>query len=290
MNQSLAVITFATGEVFYDYATNLIASLKEFFPPHDVILFTDNNEPFNAINICHPWLPWPDSVLYRFHAILAQKQLLEKYEQVFFMDVDMVVCDGVKLEEIASEGITATFHPSYVGRQGTFETRISSTAYVPGNSTYFHTCPIGGKTIAFLNMCQVITKNIDIDRRNGIIAVWQDESHVNRYLFDNPPIKVLTPSYCFPGLQFLYNTNKWMNCHPKDFKPKIRHIEKTMQERDIVHNKITQPISLVSYSFDMDLENIAVQTVIRDGKMVQLNKFGVPINSVRSPRILPPMP
>jgi histo-blood group ABO system transferase len=27
--------------------------------------------------------------------------------------------------------------------------------------------------------------------------VWHDESHFNRYMIDNPPTKILTPSYCY---------------------------------------------------------------------------------------------
>ena len=34
-----------------------------------------------------------------------------------------------------------------------------------------------------------------VDRAHGIEAVWHDESHLNRYLLDHKPTKVLSPEY-----------------------------------------------------------------------------------------------
>ena len=35
------------------------------------------------------------------------------------------------------------------------------------------------------------------DKKNGIIAKWHDESHMNRWRIDNPPTKVLDCGYCY---------------------------------------------------------------------------------------------
>ncbi|CAK7304450.1 Histo-blood group ABO system transferase [Vulpes lagopus] len=34
-----------------------------------------------------------------------------------------------------------------------------------------------------------------VDQANGLKAVWHDESHLNRYLLDHKPTKVLSPEY-----------------------------------------------------------------------------------------------
>jgi histo-blood group ABO system transferase len=48
-----------------------------------------------------------------------------------------------------------------------------------------------------------ISKNIKIDFEKNFIAVWHDESHLNRYMIDNTPTKILTPSYCYPENMYL---------------------------------------------------------------------------------------
>lgn len=101
-------------------------------------------------------------------------------------------------DEIFSQGITATEHPGYVGERGTPETNPKSTAFVPYVRTYFCGGFNGGSVKAFLATAQLIRMRIEIDKQNGITAVWHDESHLNRYLFDNPPAKILSPAFCYP--------------------------------------------------------------------------------------------
>jgi hypothetical protein len=40
-------------------------------------------------------------------------------------------------------------------------------------------------------MSESILENIQDDLARGVIAVWHDESHLNRYFYDNPPALVL---------------------------------------------------------------------------------------------------
>lgn len=194
----VGIILVATGgEKYMRFVKPLIDSLKKFFPPHDVILFTDSEESFDAIKIPQPNLGWPRASLMRYHAMLLQRNLLSQYDQLFYMDADMRVCNPVAGEEIYAHngGLTAVIHPGY---PSAFERRQESTAFVEGNPPYYQGCFIGGDGIAFLKMCEVIAHNVDVDDSNGIVAVWIDESHLNRYLVDHPPVKVLSPAYCWP--------------------------------------------------------------------------------------------
>jgi len=200
----VAIILIATGgEQYTKFVPPLIASLKEFFPPHDVILFTDDEmiefpvvgSPPHVIKIHQPDLGWPRVTLMRYHAMLKWRDLLAQYDQIFYMDIDMLVCNPVLGDEIFSEGLTAVVH---AGFPDAFERRIQSTAFVEGKSTYYTGAFIGGNRKAFIPMCETIAHNVDTDDANGIVAVWHDESHLNRYLFDNPPVRVLSPAYCFP--------------------------------------------------------------------------------------------
>jgi len=47
-------------------------------------------------------------------------------------------------------------------------------------------------------MCKVLNQRIEADYQKGIIALWHDESQVNRYILANKDYKLLPPGYCFP--------------------------------------------------------------------------------------------
>jgi len=57
----------------------------------------------------------------------------------------------------------------------------------------------GGTRDEFLKLASTMYYNIMRDLEHNFIAVWHDESHLNRYFIDNTPTVVLNPSYCYPG-------------------------------------------------------------------------------------------
>lgn len=237
---SIAFILIATGgERYTQYLDPLVRSIEEYMPPRSYINIFQEHETFLTTYHQNPttgrgvnWVPqpdlgWPRATLMRYHAILKQADLWKQYSHVFYMDIDMLVCKHIGDWEICSDGITAVTHPGF---PDSFERNPRSTAYVAGVHPYYQGCFVGGKTDSFLSMCDTITRNIDEDDRNGLMAIWHDESHLNRYLIDNPPAKVLSPSYAFPALHYLKEPEKWMNgIHPSQFEPKIRHLEKVDQ-------------------------------------------------------------
>jgi histo-blood group ABO system transferase len=228
----IAFMTIATGgDKYTKFVQPLIDSAKQFFPEHEFILFTDNCQFKYQIAhaIYQKDLGWPRATLMRYHAMLKQRELLSRFSHVFYLDVDMLVNSSIKAEEICADGMTVVQHPGY---PTTFERNPISTAFVKEDDayhSYYQGCFVGGITDCFIRFCETITKNIDTDDSNGVMAIYHDESHLNRYMIDNPPAKVLSPSYCFPGPAHIRFPERWMRVHPTKFVAKIRHLEKPDQ-------------------------------------------------------------
>ena len=50
----------------------------------------------------------------------------------------------------------------------------------------------------FLRMSRRLARRIRADLRRGVMPLWHDESHMNRYMVEHPPTRVLHPGYAFP--------------------------------------------------------------------------------------------
>lgn len=153
----------------------------------------------NSINICNvEHKPWPYATLHRFTFFRQYIDMLQKADYSFYMDVDCLVTSPIN-SDILSER-TAVQHCGYVEERGTYEERKESCAYVgPNEGTVYYGGGFWGFSTAefkvFLDKC---IDMLNKDHANGIVPVWHDESILNRYLIDNPPIKTLTPSYHYP--------------------------------------------------------------------------------------------
>lgn len=224
---STALVVIATGDVYRQHAKNLIASAKQFFIPHDVVLFTDNPAEFDVpIKFHRANLGYPRATLMRYHAMVEAREILSKYDNIFYSDADMLFVAPVAENEILSDGITATEHPGYVGLHGTPEANPRSAAYLPTIRTYFCGGFNGGTSAAFLQMANAISQAVDQDDANRILAVWHDESHLNRYLYDHPPAKILSPSFCYPENAGEHYKGIWRRAERHGIVPKLVALEK----------------------------------------------------------------
>jgi len=209
-----ALLVIATGEKYHKYVNPLLESAKEFFVEHDAVVWTDTLRAASQFDakfvITKGALGYPNETLYRYHTFLGQKILLEKYDQVFYADVDMRFVAPVG-EEVFADGVVGTLHPGYINESGTPERRVESCAYInpAKNNKYFCGGFNGGNAKAFLKMSEELASNISFDLNRYIVAVWHDESHLNRYLLDHPPAKILDPSYCYPEGANLHYLDKW---------------------------------------------------------------------------------
>jgi hypothetical protein len=207
-----ALLVIATGARYHKYLQPLLASARTYFVPHTPVIFSDTSDigfgehPYMVV----PHEEWPGPTLHRYHTFLKAREYLSIFDQIFYADVDMLFVAPVG-EEIFSNGITATIHPGFVGGCGTPERRPESMAAIaPGSQNkYFCGGFNGGASEKFMAMAMELAWRVDQDRKKHIVAVWHDESHLNRYLYDSPPAKILDPSYCYPENADTSYTGLW---------------------------------------------------------------------------------
>jgi histo-blood group ABO system transferase len=202
---NIGFLIIATGK-YGCFVPPLISSArKHFLKNHKVTyyIFTDDDSILSSTDedtcpIFKSHLPWPHATLSRYETFYNSAKLLNKEDYLFYCDADMRFVSAVG-DEILGDTV-ATIHPGFLGKRGTPETRKESLAFVAPQEemTYFAGGFNGGTSENFLEMSKSIAKNIDVDMENNIIAIWHDESHMNRYFIDNSPTKVLSPSYCYP--------------------------------------------------------------------------------------------
>ncbi|MCE9583544.1 MAG: hypothetical protein K8T20_13745 [Planctomycetes bacterium] len=191
-----ALVIICTGEDYWKYLAPALDSARRFFPA-DVLLFTDHPSTQDVARQVHvPHEGWPAVTLMRFHTMLKERSWLSAHEHIFYLDIDMRVVGPIG-DEIFSQGITACLHVAFMGRKGTPEVDPRSTACVSLQDIrqYFTGCFYGGESKSFLEMAEELRESIDVDNSQGFIARWHDESHLNRFLHDHPPAKILGEPY-----------------------------------------------------------------------------------------------
>jgi hypothetical protein len=165
-------------------------------------------------------LGWPFDTLKRFEMFLQVESELEKFDYLFFFNANMRVVEIVDKTFLPSdeEGLLAVKHTWLYNTSPTefpLETNPKSTAYIePGTATHYFMGGLnGGTTRCYLQLIKDINRNIYEDLGKNIIAIWHDESHLNKYLLGKK-IKILGTEYGYPQGAEL------------PFKPKIIILEK----------------------------------------------------------------
>lgn len=202
---NVGLLVAATGPYFRFVEPLLRSAQEHFFPEDDVEahVFTDAHVESVATGAhIHPWphRPWPDGTIRRYHAYWGVRDALAGCDFLVAMDADMRFVGPVGREIVGS--LVGTQHPGFVGKRGSYEDRPESAACVrPDEGTVYY-CGgfLGGLTAPFMGLAQQLSRRVDQDYAAGLMAVWHDESHLNRCFIDTPPERTLTPAYCTPDV------------------------------------------------------------------------------------------
>jgi len=214
MKYKIAILYICTGryEVFWDEFYK--SSEQLFFKEHNkhYFVFTDSKNIVTSEEVTVIFQEnegFPNDTLHRFDMFLKIEDDVISYDYVFFLNSNMIFIENVSDEILPYKnykGLIGVIHPlgeRYYNRPAmfTYERNKKSTAYIPRikghHYNYFMGGFNGGSTIEFYKMVKELSGNIHEDERNGIVAIYHDESHLNKYFFKNK-VHSLPISYGYP--------------------------------------------------------------------------------------------
>lgn len=179
----------------------LLNNNKEYF------VFTDSEEIYGEYEnpkihkIYQQSLGWPDNTLMRFKMFYGQKEKLSEFDYLFFFNANLLFTKPIDEEFLpVNENLLVVKHPGYYKADiydVPYSRDKSSLAYIPigEGQIYVQGALNGGKSGEFLKLIETLHFNILKDKENGIVAIWHDESHLNRYIYGRNDLKILGPEY-----------------------------------------------------------------------------------------------
>ena len=226
-------ITFIGTNRYLDFLPKYYESIKENFLPNTekvFLVFTDGDGDFpDDVKVFkQEHLDWPYITLKRFEIIKKARKEIEDCDWLVFLDADTLVVDNIVEEEFFSDkpyfGVHHPCHalgmPPHTEYPGAFETDTNSRAGVTeedDTSMYYQGCLWGGRVPEVLDMIEELDSRVEEDLSNDVIAVWHDESQLNKFYSEvKEDVHLLGPEYAYPEVFKDY-------CN---FEPKIVHLAK----------------------------------------------------------------
>ena len=213
----LAILYVCTGKYtvfwreFYD-------SCEAYFLPNcekHYFVFTDadsiEHEAENAgiHRIFQQALAWPYPTLLRYKMFLRAEELLRDFDYIFFFNANAQFVREVSEAMILpraerGEDLVVVRHPGFYNKENdvfTYDRNPRSRAFIPYGRGRVYVCGgiNGGTAEAYLRLCHTISERTDADLKKGVIALWHDESHLNKYILRYRSYRLLTPAYCQPS-------------------------------------------------------------------------------------------
>lgn len=216
MKNSIAILYICTGKYnvlwheFYESFESyfLLDCSKHYyvFTDADIIEYEENNT--NIHRIYQEPLKWPYATLLRFHMFNRMTDQLSNFDYVFFFNANACAIKSITKEMILpridhGEEIVVVKHPAYRYSNPydfPYDRNFKCKAYIPfGKGEYYvQGCLIGGTSHAFLEMSKVIANQIDYDLSHKTIALWHDESYLNKYILKYKHYRLLSIDFANP--------------------------------------------------------------------------------------------
>lgn len=216
----------ATGKIFPSYSVNFHVFTDD---PEDINSFCLNNKIENVTIHKIEAYGWPEATLLRYEVYSKHADALSE-DLLMHLDADMIVKNSAEPFIHQNEwkyGMKFVAHPGFWrpksfrellklylrsprflsrdlrlrlvnGGLGTWENREQSTSFVPRGKRRVYACGgvWFGKAKNFKEFCSLLTVRTQEDSRNGVVARWHDESHLNRWLAEYLD-DLLSPELCY---------------------------------------------------------------------------------------------
>ncbi|XP_069030397.1 globoside alpha-1,3-N-acetylgalactosaminyltransferase 1-like isoform X3 [Embiotoca jacksoni] len=213
MDPRVAVVVFAVGKYTRFLKGFLETGEKYFLVDFRVTyyVFTDNEKDVPKValgkgrKVSVITVPsakrWQEVVLGRMKwaTITIDKQIRNEADYLFMMDIDSIFHNRFGAEALSQ--LSAVLHRGYYKNTDRdsfpYERRPQSKAYIPaGQGDYYYSAAVwGGYLEDMYKLVKYCYDQSEKDAKNNIEAVWQEESHLNKYLLYNKPTKVLSPEF-----------------------------------------------------------------------------------------------
>ena len=232
-------ITFIGTNRYLDYLPKYYENIEKYFLPNSektILAFTDgelNDTPDNLKVYHQEHLDWPFITLKRFEIINKARDVIDECDWLVFIDADALPVATITEEEFFTDKpLFGVHHPChFLGMDphtkapGAYEQNPKCEAYVDVSKTlppvYWQGCLWGGKVPYVCAMIDELVARVNRDLDNNIVAVWHDETHINRYFLERTEdVHTFNSSYAFP---VLFESRCKI---PPIFPPKIVHLAK----------------------------------------------------------------
>ncbi|XP_060946111.1 globoside alpha-1,3-N-acetylgalactosaminyltransferase 1-like [Limanda limanda] len=211
-NLTIAATVFAQGKYIRFLKRFLETMEQHFFIGFNVHVFVYTDQPNEVpqvkmssgrqrtVKTVHTLNRWQEITSSRMFLVqaLIEEELHDYADFIFCLDVDSEFHGHWGTESLGE--LVGVLHPGYykTDRSGfPYERRPISKAYIaPEDGDFYYAMgAFGGNLQQVHQLTQNCSINFWDDATKGIEAAWQEESHINRYMWINKPSKVLSPEY-----------------------------------------------------------------------------------------------
>lgn len=218
--EKIAILYIATGKYIVFWESFYESSEKYFlnntsYEKHYYVFTDAENIEFEDSEYVHKIyqnpLPWPYITLDRFKIFQSARQELEAIDYIYFFNSNMLFVDKISEEILPTQEkpLVLTRHPGYFDKKRIefpYEKNKESVAYIHDDEGSYYCMGglNGGRKKEYLALIDELESRTENDKKSNIVAVWHDESQLNRYAIDfQEKIKILYPSYGYPEGKYI---------------------------------------------------------------------------------------